>query len=101
MSKTEHTRHHGHEVNHHREKEHECGTCYHCSKFSPLSLALAAGIVFGLGTFVLGLMATQNNWGLAMVHIVGSVYKGFAPGIAGAAWGGLWGFVDGFISGLL
>src|SRR5690349_9849461 len=80
---------------------HECGKCYQCSKLAPLSVAIAAGIVLALGTIILGWAAASNNWGLAMVQVVGSIYHGFAPTLMGVIWGGIWGFLEGFIAGLL
>ncbi len=80
---------------------HECGRCYYCSRLSPLSLAMAAGIVFGLGTMFLGWVAGVNGWGMAMVQLMSSVYTGFGPSWMGGVWGGIWSFVDGFISALV
>lgn len=75
--------------------------CNKCRRLCPISLALAAGIVGGLGPMLLGWSASGDHWGAAMVQVIGSVYNGFAPTMTGALWGGLWGFLDGFISGLI
>lgn len=71
------------------------------SKLSPLALALAAGSIHGFGVLFLGWAAANQHWGLAMVQVIGSVYKGFGATMTGALWGGVWGFMDGFISGLI
>lgn len=74
--------------------------CYRC-RLSPLALAVAGGFVCALGTLFLGWTAATHHWGVAMVHLMGSVYTGYAPTMMGGVFGGLWGFADGFISGLI
>jgi hypothetical protein len=64
-------------------------------------VALAAGVVNGLGMIILGLLAGSYNFGIPMVELISSIYKGYAPGLHGALWGGLWGFVDAFVAGLV
>jgi hypothetical protein len=77
----------------------QSGNC--CCGLGVLSLALAMGVVWGLGTLFLGWMASTHQWGVPMVHVIGSVYRGFEPTMTGAWWGGLWGFVDGFVGGVV
>jgi hypothetical protein len=67
-------------------------------KLSIKALALALGIAWGVGAFVLALMA-MAGWGRPMVELVGSVYLGYAPTPAGAVIGAVWGGVDGAVAG--
>lgn len=85
---------------HKRMSDEEKMAC-HSGRLCVVGVAVAAGIVNGLGMLILALMAAHNNFGVPIVHIVGSVYKGFGPGVPGAFWGLLWGFVDAFIVGLI
>ncbi len=78
-----------------------CGNCHTCTRIYPLPLALAAGVICGLGALSLGWSAALGDWGVAMVKAMGSVYHGYTPTLKGGMWGGLWGFMDGFVSGLL
>jgi len=66
-------------------------------------LALAAGIVWGLGLFIVGIISIHTpNYGHEFARVLGSVYVGYAPGTWAGAWLGLaWGFGDGFVAGLL
>ena len=66
-------------------------------------LAAAVGIVFALGTFLLGAVTMfTTTYGHEMVWLIGNIYWGYEPGrLAGAALGGLWAFVDGFIGTML
>lgn len=73
---------------------------YHSRRLCVGGVAVAAGIVNGVGMLLLAWLAAYD-FGVPIVHIVGSIYKGFGPGIHGALWGFLWGFVDAFIAGLL
>ena len=65
----------------------------------PCRLALAVGIVWGLGVFLLGAITTcTETYGHKAVKVLGSIYCGYRP----ASWGGaffglLWGFAHGFI----
>lgn len=83
-----------------QEHHEECKGCRKYSKLCPFSLALAAGIVCGLGTMLLGWIA-HAEWGMGAVQMMASVYKGFGPGLTGGLWGALWGFLDGFVTGLV
>jgi hypothetical protein len=73
-----------------------------CSRLCITSVALAAGLVNGLGLIILALVANETtNYGVPIIHLLASIYKGYAPGLTGALWGGLWGFLDAFFCGLL
>lgn len=62
-------------------------------------LGLAAGIVWGLGMFLLGIITMfSNSYGHVMVQTMRSVYPGYAPdSFGGAVLGLIWGLIDGFI----
>jgi len=63
-------------------------------------MGLAAGIVWGVGMFLLGLgtMFTEE-YGHKTVEAIGRLYVGFQPESFGGAVAGLiWGLVDGFIA---
>jgi hypothetical protein len=72
-----------------------------CTKLNPLALAFAAGIVWGLGMLLLGLIAMHSTLGHPWIPLVASVYKGFAATTVGSFIGLLWGFVEGFVGGLI
>jgi hypothetical protein len=69
-------------------------------KLSPKAFCLAFGILWGLGMLVLGITG-MLGYGTAIVNVMGSVYKGFAPTIGGAIAGAIWGFIDGAIGGYI
>lgn len=73
----------------------------HNNQLSVLSFGLAAAVVWGLGVFLVGLMATYMNYGQAFVEVVGSVYPGYKATLCGSAIGGLWAIVDGFVAGAI
>lgn len=87
------------EVN--RDEMKYCIGCGGCRRLCVMGVALAAGIVNGLGMIIMGFLASSYNFGLPMVNLIATVYKGYAPGLHGALWGGLWGFVDAFVAGLV
>jgi len=62
-------------------------------------LALAVGIVWGVGLLVLGILTTFSDvYGHKVVDLLGNVYYGYQSGSFGRALLGLaWGFADGFI----
>jgi hypothetical protein len=61
------------------------------------SFALAVGIYWGVGIFVLGLMA-HYGWGTRPVDMLGSVYIGYNASFVGALIGGVWAFFDALIA---
>jgi len=107
MGKFHHSHHHdgggNHGCGHQCQKGcgQSCGKCRCYSKLKPIALALAGGVVGGIGTLFLGWSAAVGNLGVAMVRVLSSVYLGFEPTMHGAFTGGAWGFADGFVSGLI
>jgi hypothetical protein len=70
---------------------HRPGLCWPCA-------ALAVGLTWGVGLWLLGVVATYTaTWGHAFINALGSIYWGFAASWPGAFWGLFWGFIDGFI----
>lgn len=65
------------------------------------ALALTLGVTWGVGIFLLGLMAAFLDWGTLLVKTMGSVYLGYEPTVVGSFVGLVWGFVDGTISGFV
>jgi len=61
----------------------------------------ALGLIWGLGTMLLGWAGWLWAYGLPMIQMWGHVYLGFSATFLGGIYGGLWGFVDFFIFGLL
>ncbi|KTD17843.1 bacteriophage holin [Legionella jordanis] len=71
------------------------------SKLSPISLGLSFGILWGLSTLIMGLIATYYSYGRPFVAAMANLYPGYAATIKGSLIGGLYGFIDAFIFGLL
>ncbi|PIR20221.1 MAG: hypothetical protein COV45_07745 [Deltaproteobacteria bacterium CG11_big_fil_rev_8_21_14_0_20_47_16] len=69
-------------------------------KLNVRALALALGMVWGIGVFSLGIMA-MFNWGADAVGALSSVYIGYSPTIVGSLIGLVWAFIDGSVCGLL
>jgi len=71
-----------------------------CRPLCACRLALAVGIVWGVGAFLLGAITTcTESYGHKAVEVLGSIYCGYRPGSwSGAFFGLLWGFVDAFIA---
>ncbi|MDA1000138.1 MAG: bacteriophage holin [bacterium] len=70
-------------------------------KLDAMRFGTALGIVWGFGVLCLGVMAAAFNWGTPALQLLGSLYLGFAPTVAGILIGIIWGFADGFIGGFL
>jgi len=73
----------------------------HCSKLGVFSFAFAVGLASGLGTLFLGLMGHFYGWGVEVIKLMSSVYKGFEATVHGGIIGGFWAFLDGFIWALI
>lgn len=73
---------------------------HHCHPVRPCCLGFAVGVVFALGMLVLAVGA-MNDWGLAMLNVLASVYIGYEASWTGALVGAGWGLLDGFITGFL
>lgn len=70
-------------------------------KLGVLKLGFALGMTWSLGMLCLGLMAWQLHWGTNMVAVLGDLYIGYAPTLAGSIIGAIWGFFDCFIAGAM
>ncbi|OPX23484.1 MAG: hypothetical protein B1H03_01530 [Planctomycetales bacterium 4484_113] len=70
-------------------------------KLNVLAFALAAGIIFAIYFFCLGLCAWQFDWGTPLVEVVGSLYIGYATTLLGSVIGAIWAFADAFIGALI
>jgi hypothetical protein len=68
-------------------------------KLSPCAFGLSLGVVWGLSTFIMGLVAHYLSFGTEFVGSMSMIYVGYEPSIIGAVIGGLYGFVDAFIGG--
>lgn len=71
------------------------------ARLSLLSLGLAFGITWGLCLLFLGILAWLWDWGMLFVHVIGTVYIGYAPTPLGSVIGLVWGFIDAFIAGVI
>lgn len=65
------------------------------------AFGLAAGIMWGAGVFLLGLLAMATGFAAPMVAGLGSGYLGYDATVAGSIIGGIWGFVDAGIGGVV
>lgn len=65
-------------------------------KLNVRGFALAVGILWGVGVFLLGLMA-HFGFGTKVVDVLGSAYIGYSVSFVGALIGGVWAFFDGLI----
>lgn len=63
-------------------------------------LALAVGLTWGLGCFLVGVATIYaETYGRRFVGVMGSIYPGYAAGTwSGAGLGLLWGAMDGFFA---
>jgi len=62
------------------------------------AFALACGILWAVGAFILALLA-MNGYAQPFVSLIGSGYLGYEASLQGALIGAVWGFVDAFIGG--
>ncbi len=69
-------------------------------ELNPKAFALAAGILWGVACFVIGLMAAYG-YGTAFETLFSSVYIGYSSTLGGSVIGAIWGFVDAFIGGYI
>lgn len=66
-------------------------------KCSPLAAGLAVGIYFGVGLFLIGLIARLTGYCKIFVSFMSTFYIGYTYTFRGAWMGLVWGLVDGFI----
>ncbi len=71
------------------------------ARLGVISFGLAAGIVWSLFVFVVGIAATLFEWGILVVKVLSSLYIGYMPSFVGSIAGAVWAFVDGFVAGAL
>ncbi len=65
------------------------------------AFALALGIHWGFGCFIMGLAGTKNEAAAGFVRAIGSLYVGYSPTPLGSVIGLAWGFTDAVIGGAL
>ncbi len=71
------------------------------SKIHPVALGLAVGVVSGLSTFFMGLLALAFYTGKPLVAMVGTMYVTFNPSLFNSVLGALAVFVNAFIGGYI
>lgn len=71
------------------------------NRLSPCALGVAAGLTWGLGMLILGVVAMRYNYGKPFVDLMASIYMGYGATLKGSFVGAGWAFVDGFVSGLV
>lgn len=71
------------------------------ARLKPCSFAIALGFTWGLGAFIMALVAMHTTWGVAFVQSMGTLYMGYKPTMMGAVMGFVWGFIDAGIFGLI
>ncbi|MCX6822496.1 MAG: bacteriophage holin [candidate division SR1 bacterium] len=67
------------------------------SKVKPLAAALAVGIYFGVGLFLIGLLARLTGYCKIFVAFMSTFYIGYNYTFGGAFMGLIWGALDGFV----
>ncbi|MFB6212214.1 MAG: bacteriophage holin [Candidatus Magasanikbacteria bacterium] len=70
-------------------------------KLNPQKLGTAFGLAWGLLMFFLGLMGALFNWGIELIEIMKSLYKGYTPTFLGSFLGTIWGFISGYLWGFI
>ena len=65
------------------------------------AFGLAVGIVWGVGMFVLGIIAMAFGYGDRFVEILSSLYIGYKATFLGSIVGAVWGFIDAGIGGII
>lgn len=63
------------------------------------ALALALGIVFGIFSLALGLVAVLTGVGLSFLNLMGDLHPGYSPTVLGVVIMAFWMFVYGLIGG--
>ena len=71
------------------------------NRINPMAFALALGILWALGMFLLTLLAFYTNYASPIVELMGSAYLGVNVSLKGAFLALPWAFVDAFIGGWL
>ncbi|OGC03845.1 hypothetical protein A2276_08345 [candidate division WOR-1 bacterium RIFOXYA12_FULL_43_27] len=63
-------------------------------KLDPLKFGLSAGIIWGIGVFMMALIAKETSYGIGFVSALGKIYIGEGPTFLGAILGMIYGFFD-------
>jgi len=71
------------------------------AKLNVKAFGLAVGIVWGVGMFVLGIIAMAFGWGDRFIEILSSLYIGYKATFLGSIVGAVWGFIDAGIGGII
>jgi hypothetical protein len=71
------------------------------AKLDVKAFALAVGIVWAAGMFILGIAVTLFGWGRAWLELIGSCYIGYKATFAGSIIGAIWGFFDAGIGAMI
>jgi hypothetical protein len=71
------------------------------AKLDIKAFALAVGIVWAVGAFILGIAAMLFGWGTAWLELIGSCYIGYKATLVGSIIGAFWGFCDAGIGAML
>ncbi|NQU18563.1 bacteriophage holin [bacterium] len=71
------------------------------AKLNVKAFGLAVGIVWGVGMFVLGIIAMAFGWGDRFIEILSSLYIGYKATFLGSIVGAIWGFIDAGIGGII
>ena len=61
------------------------------------SLGLAAGVLWGLSVFIMGILGAAIGYGVGFVGALGTMYIGYDATIVGSIIWLILGFIDGFI----
>ena len=66
---------------------------------NPKAFGLASGILWGLGMFVMTILAAINGYASDFLIVMSGIYPGFSLTYLGAFVGAIYGFVHGFVGG--
>ncbi len=70
-------------------------------RLSPGKFGFAFGLVWGVGTLLLGWAAWLWGYSATMVQLWSHAYLGYSATFLGGIWGGIWGFIEFFVFGFL
>ncbi len=66
-----------------------------------VKLGTAFGIAWAFFTMLAGLTSALWGWGVEFIELLGTVYAGYGPTLAGSLVGAVWGFANGFLWGAI
>ena len=67
----------------------------------PKRIGLTLGLIGSFYVLLLSICAALFGWGLPLIRIIGSLYRGYDVTPFGVMIGMLWAFIDGYIAGYL